>query len=545
MKNKLFKLLLVFLILVLLASCNVKKSDTPAISLSPTDTDIQIESNGTESVMVNLITSSRYNNYSNVKEIYLDKYDLNVVINNYAGIYHKLSDERVVLGNLYLEYDAYDKDAIRDGIYLFNNHQFYQYILASNNEYMVSHFPDEAGALLEAYKPFDELRVTGKIEPDILELYSIPGRGIMGLPFEYIYPEPKIRKYNKDIMEDLNTPLPSTTDELMELLKKVKSNTDIPEVLPNMVRGNVFKGFEDIVNSFGLKTSLEFGSFYSIQYDYKNESFVDLAFSDAMFACIEYFTELINEGIIRLDAGNQSDNFWFYSDKTFSVYDYIEYEEDIKIPHTSKLFTEGYTPKLFYMPSRYVYVIGKDQELDSGLEQLLLNLYTDEEFYLTSLFGVLGNDYELVDGRVVAKSISGKQKNSIIGALPYMPMLQNPNSSENLESFRNQITSDNLQSGYYQALTPEKAAMEILCDVGCIEDLKINGPLPVVYDAAHLFYNMLSDHFYNTDRPATDVFLNNYRDKMRELFKIDIVRWYFSYGEFLVTGIETNYEKSR
>ena len=283
------------------------------------------------------------------------------------------------------------------------NHPDYEY----NDELMKS-----------LWQPYNDMPVLGELAPEILNPFADNQGNIWALPYEYKYPEVMIRKYNKDIMKELGADVPNTINEFYDLLVQIKNDSNIVNVLPQMKRGAVFSGFIDIVNAFGIKTSQDMDAFYSIQFDESEGKYVDVAFQERMKQCIDYFTLLIDEGIIELENGVPSSNDAFNNNLIFSVYEKLDRDEDLTIPYTSMLYSFDYEPKQFFIPSRYYYILGRDLEIGPAVNDVLSALYGNNDSSISARFGKIGIDCFIRDGEIHISNENYVRAPKLIGMFP-------------------------------------------------------------------------------------------------------------------------------
>lgn len=527
-------MLLVIILAITLISCEDSTSPTPDDKPLISDIDISM---GSE-VRISLPSLSKSVDYEKWSDFYNDKYDLNINIDAYTHVKLDLDSWDIYYGaSMTLYYDFLSYKAPKgsyNGIYLYPI-QVYNFVYQSkiNRADFLSLSTGKDKSVKETGQyigePFNEFEVVSEFELNMLEPYMDKNGDIWAIPYEHKLPEVKIRKYNKEILKKLGRDVPTNLDELYNLLIDVKQYGEISSVLPRMDRNFVFSGFEDIVCAFGIKAHpIKSNVFYSIQYDEESGYYVDLALTEKMKDCINYFTMLINDGLIPLEGGFQSSNHAFYNDAVFSVYENVDRIEDLDIPFSTKLYYENYEPHRYYLPSRYVYILGRDLEVSEAVNNVLNTLYDGRGGTLNARYG-LDDNFTIIDDIVKISNENYSKAPKLVGEFPDSSYKNK--QVDTLEKFKNQITNENLLSGYYKIYTPKAAALEIDNDYRWRNE-SYEQHYFALYRLVDLFYIRLGEHFFNKNRPTTDEFLQSYIEEAKKIISSDErIEFFFEPGE--------------
>lgn len=484
--------------------------------------------------------------YSSWEVYFNDKYDTDINIKKYTFLDIDLESKALDSGNLLFSSflaEFADKNIAKNGIFLFTMSEYQALYQVSINQLMLykdieTNNSKFANDMLEWIgKPLNNLSFINEIDPKLLEPYTDIYGNIWAVPYEYKYPKVKVRKYNKDTLMQIGSSPPKTLSELYEVLIKSSDLSKANRILPNLNTDCVFDNFEDIVCAFNIKINPEKNAFFSIQYDEDTMEYIDIALDKRMADCIDYFTMLINSNLIGLNSNNDSlaniDNE-FYLGRLFSTYSEIR-EEDLDIPFSEKLQHSNYTAHYYYTPSRYVYVLGRDLIVDSKVDDIFNCFYTIEEASLVSQFGIPDNEYNIDRNNYNKSTFSYEYSPKLIGDFYNNSLIQDSNELRNL---KNQIISNNFRDEYYKELTPLMQALETNFLYTNIYEVSPNSNNETYY-FVNLFYNMLSVHLGNIDRPLTEEFISKYRIEMKKRATSEIIKSYFVKGQ--VTSMNFKY----
>jgi ABC-type glycerol-3-phosphate transport system substrate-binding protein len=296
-KNILFLLILLISILGACDNNTITHKATPiqsysAITESPRDnfvtSGIHSETNlqGTFPRVETLnIVSPWYNpmRYSGAElwsQYIQEKFDINININitypgnwyesNYVVKYLEENNNCV----LYLNVTEYVNYEFNNQVFLYSNDQFaYElnpyYIKYGWNKYIN---PDY----------IEKLKINGKI-------YAVPASNP-----KYIYP----RFYNKSYIEELNTSIPETIEELYEYLKRTKEINQSSDYYPMCIDSQkITPSTSDIYRAHGVYVNSEFNSMVS--FNPLTNSFEDAAFAENMESALSFIKKLQQDNCKR------------------------------------------------------------------------------------------------------------------------------------------------------------------------------------------------------------------------------------------------------
>lgn len=396
------KVLSIIFLIVFLSSCSPNDADNSEIPSSPGQSQPQISTGQSPAPTGNYFSDyfepvnklvinypvypgGTYNNLMNWQNYIQDKYGIELYVH-----YENTSDE----GILYLNF--------MKGLTYLNSIRL-QYYANESKAYELTPYYNkyEWGDYLES-EYIDALKTSSGI-------YAIPaGTG------KYIVP----RYYNKEYIEKLGIPLPSTTGELYEFLKSAKKiKADDETFFPMCIESRALtKSTSDIFRAFGVFVDSELNT--SITYDPNTGSYEDAVFSEDFDSPMLFLRQLQDESLLSIQGSRYVDKdgeeiSLFNNDihslnKNFATEYYYVYDS------VSGQFTYHVNAKTAYEPvngywlvetnetnvceirsNLAFYVFPKTIENINGTVDLFNDIFTDSAYYYDLKYGVEGVDYTL------------------------------------------------------------------------------------------------------------------------------------------------------
>lgn len=250
--------------------------------------------------------------------------------------------------------------------------------------------------------------------------------GIYAIPVssgKYIVP----RYYNKEYIEKLNMPVPSTSNELYEFLKGVKElNADDEKFIPMCILNRALtKSTSDIFRAFGVYVDSELNT--SVTYNPNTNSFEDAVFSKDIDSPILFLRQLQQENLLSIqgrsrafvaskngEAINLFDNNLYSLNKNFATEYYYVYDS----------ISNGFTYHVNAQPNYEVingywladtnndnvcevrsdmafYLFPKTIHNINGVIDLFNDVFTNNKYYYDLKYGVEDIDYTRSNDSVI------------------------------------------------------------------------------------------------------------------------------------------------